>query len=542
VFSRWLWPLAFAGFFLLFGAWAAAVPPNGAFDEQPHVIRAAGASSGQFVPKLVGEKAVQNVPHGYETNLCWLGNQAKSAACLPPFAGAERRELETSAGRYFPAYYAVVGWPLNVWPGWTGLLLARLVSAALSAALVACAFVTLVRWSRHGLMLGGLLVGVTVTTASLAGAINPNGLEITAGIAFFAAGIPLLLRRDRPGPITPLVSLFAVSGCILATLKANGPMWVVVGLFALAVPLRGTNGRDLLRLRAVRVALAALAVAMAGSALWSVVMETDRIIPQPPGERLSLAQAAWYQVEMTHGHLIAIVGIMGWADARVPHIVYPVWWFVAACPIVLALALGGRLGRWRMWSLIGLTVGIPFLLQLSKVNTLGFIVQGRYMLPLLVGVALLACFLVEQRLLDAGQSRALTRLAIVALLPLHIGSLAFAMVRWQSGHQARYPGLRNLNPLTGDWHPQIGSIAPLVAVSLGVALIGGLAWLLSTGVTSPGGRRSSTQQARRPGEWRVGDPQVGAGEDPPAGHEEVAHRQRDGGHHLRDQVRRAEMG
>src|SRR5262249_36381324 len=146
--GNWLWVTAFVGFFLVFGAWAAAMPPHAAFDEQPHVIRAAGASAGQIVPRVVNGESVQTVPRGYDTSLCFIGKPGVSAACLGPFAGAERVELQTSAGRYFPLYYVVVGWPLNVWPGWTGLLAARLISAALSAAFLAGALVTLVRRSR----------------------------------------------------------------------------------------------------------------------------------------------------------------------------------------------------------------------------------------------------------------------------------------------------------------------------------------------------------------------------------------------------------
>jgi hypothetical protein len=90
----------------------------------------------------------------------------------------------TSAGRHFPVYHVVVGWPLNVWGGWTGLILARLISAALSAA---NAFLVLARWSRYGLMLAGLVVAASPMAVEIGGFINPNGLEISAGIALSPA-------------------------------------------------------------------------------------------------------------------------------------------------------------------------------------------------------------------------------------------------------------------------------------------------------------------------------------------------------------------
>ena len=44
---RRLWLLAFAGFFLMAGAWAVAAPYDGSPDEVQHIFRAVGVVSGE---------------------------------------------------------------------------------------------------------------------------------------------------------------------------------------------------------------------------------------------------------------------------------------------------------------------------------------------------------------------------------------------------------------------------------------------------------------------------------------------------------------
>src|SRR6185437_9551878 len=135
--------------------------------------------------------------------------------------------------------------------------LARLIGAALSAGFLAAAFAVLARWSRYGLMVAGFMVAASPMAIEVGGFINPNGLEMAAGIALFAAGIPLLLGPPR-GRVTPLVVLVGISGAMLATLKATGPLWLgIIGL-VLLVPMRLAKVRQLWRRRLVRLGLAGI--------------------------------------------------------------------------------------------------------------------------------------------------------------------------------------------------------------------------------------------------------------------------------------------
>jgi hypothetical protein len=119
--------------------------------------------------------------------------------------------------------------------------------------------------------------------------------------------------------------------------------------------------------------------------------------------------------------------------------------------------------------------GVSYVVQVLTWNTYGPVTQGRYMMPLLVSLPLLAAFIVERRALAAAQTRSLARLIGVTVLPIHLGSLVFTMVRWQSGLPTPLR-LGLLNPLKGEWHPPLGSVLPLVAMAVGLVLFGVLVW------------------------------------------------------------------
>jgi hypothetical protein len=487
---RGSWILPFVGFFLVFTAWALAAPYGGPPDETQHAIRAAGVVSGQIAPAPArvtwgrdndGTGAIQRVPSGLG-NLanCWGFDPAKSAACAEPIGGGPLADVPTSAGRYNPVYYAAVGLPLRLWPGWGGLVLTRLISAALSAALLAWAFATLIRWSRYGLMLAALMACATPMVAHLAGAINPNGLEIAAGIALFAGAIPLLLRNPEATTTlttrSPLIWLVGTSAVLLAVLRALGPLWLLAALFALLVPNSRGYLRRLWGQRLVRWWAGAVVAALAFGVAWVFLAKANEIVAVKAGKyHFGAAQAALIYFQSWDVYLKGMVGIAGWFDIVMPAPLYWVWISAAAALVIFALAVTGWADRWRFLVMFVGGVIVPGLLQVSEANLTGFVTLGRYMQPLLVGAPLLAAFILEWRLLNARQSATMTRLFCLLLLPCHLALLVYGMVRWQRGAYA-YPGLGRLNPLAGDWHPPTGSALPVAAMVVGLVLLGWVFW------------------------------------------------------------------
>jgi hypothetical protein len=107
------------------------------------------------------------------------------------------------------------------------------------------------------------------------------------------------------------------------------------------------------------------------------------------------------------------------------------------------------------------------------VNTLGYAFQGRYVMPLAVGIPLLAAYIIGRNgMISAAHQTSVTRIMIFLLLPFHLFSLGYVMDRWQSGIGQDH----SLNPLNGRWHPVTGSALPLLMMTAGLSLLGVLAW------------------------------------------------------------------
>lgn len=499
-----LWLLAFAGFFLMMGAWAVAAPYDGSPDEHDHVFRAVGVVSGEVAPPpeaaVRGSGAFQTVPNGLIRGAgCWAFNPAQNASCaVPPDADSTPVIVGSGAGRYHPAYYAIVGWPLKWWPGWPGVLLARLLSAAMSAAFLAAAFVGIIRRSRHRLMLAGLLTAATPIAMNLAGAINPNGPEIAAAIAFFTALILLVLGRHEERA-TGLIWLVGLSGVALAVLRTSGLLWVLAGFAACLIPWQAERIRTIWRHRLSRVWLACIALASVTAAIWMVRMKTTDLGDFFTFSRVfTVGQALLIEADRWRGYLDQMIGVTGWLDTRMSAVFYIVWELVAGALVIFAVAFGRWVDRWRMLVLLMGGVVIPSALQLLYANKTGFITQGRYLLPMLAGVLLFACFVLEERGVTVAQSRVLVRLAVVLLLPIQLACLIYTMVRWQNGLPGvGQLGIVSLNPLRGDWHPVLGSLLPLVAMVAGIVVVAVLAWR-ATSTLPPSSDETVTPEAGSP--------------------------------------------
>ena len=85
-----------------------------------------------------------------------------------------------------------------------------------------------------------------------------------------------------------------------------------------------------------------------------------------------------------------MVGWFGWLDTPAPVGVHLAWAVALLATVLLGLR-AARPVRAALVVLLGIgTVAIPVVLELASANTVGFYWQGRYTLPLAVGVPLVA--------------------------------------------------------------------------------------------------------------------------------------------------------
>lgn len=479
-----IWVVGFIGFFLVNAAWALAAPYDGVMDEMEHVFRAAAVVRGELMPPLssddYGTGAVVMVPASLVRVNCWAGRAGARPATCASEPGGDRRLVSTVSrtGRYHPAYYALVGWPLRWWPNWPGVMLARLLSAALVAAFLAAALACAAQWSRHRLMVAGVLVAVTPMTPHLAGSVNPNGLEVAAGVALFAALVPLLVRpaagtapEAADAKVLPVAGLAAVT---LLTVRPGGPLWFAIALAVLLVPTSRARLAALWSRAATRTWVMAIAVAGAGALAWTTLMRANQL-GAPTVERYSFIDALKIEIiGRWWGYYEQAIGYGAWNDARLPSPVYLIWSAAISGLVLSALVLGGWTDRWRLAALALGGMLVPTTILAANSDVYGPIGMGRYFLPVLVGVPILAAYVLAACGVTARHARSAVRMAVL-LLPLHLVALVATMVRWQAG----VGPVPRINPLRGSWHPPLGSALPLLTAAAGLVVLGVLAWRLA---------------------------------------------------------------
>ncbi len=382
--------------FLAGWLWSLASPLGSGPDEKDHAIRSWTAIHGDLVgseTELGGGSAGYTVP-AWLLNLapdCYAQKSAVPASCAP-LLGEDDTPTDTlsRAGLSPPMYHLVTGLPFLVVDGRVGVFGARLVSTALAAVLVAAALVLARDHRARSLLVPSVLLAWTPTSLFLSGVLNPSGLEIAAAILIWVAGLTLL-DDDSSFSLPLRLALFAVASAAFILDRQLSPvLYGVIGLALLALASRARVA-ELLATRAARIALLGIGVAGVLAVAWLLAYRpleaaNDDLVP-PDGSNTEVAAFAFGRQALL---LLQMIGWFGWLDLRGPSPVAYLW--IAASVGVVALA-AGQLGR-RDRAVIGLVlvvaIALPTTIEAVNLRTHGIVWQGRYTLPIAMGVVLVA--------------------------------------------------------------------------------------------------------------------------------------------------------
>ena len=461
--------------FINFAAWSLATPLFASPDESTQVVAAAAAVRGEVVGFTIdGAGSAYTAVHvpevfasGTTYPVCFKYHPTVSASCAPRLSASTKTvHIGTYVGRYPPLYYLITGLPSLLFVSKTGIYLMRVMSSLLNAALIALALLAVVRWSRRRLLLVGVMAAATPMAWFLGGMVNPSGFEICGAICLWTAGLVLVLEHpDRPPP--GLVAVVALSAGLLSLARPISPVWVAITLVTLGV-LGGRRALlGVLRSRAAR--WSALPLAACGAfALWWVVAEhaLDLVpgFPVTPGEsRLQLLGTV-----LAHDgvRVQQMVGVFGWNDTSSPLLTYVVWLAVVGLLLVLAV---WRAGAWRagtLLSLVASVVVVPLVLAYVEALRAGFVDgQGRYWLPLAVGVPLVSAALVERRTVPAWLFSRVVPLVAAGLGMASIAAFLWALRRYAVGVTGP------IDFLVGKWAPPVGLLGAGVGGCVCIALL-----------------------------------------------------------------------
>lgn len=478
--------LAWASIAALAIAWAIATPLGASPDEPAHLIKAASVARGEFIGDPTDQPAVTrvDVPEGIAESkgwTCYAFQPAVPASCMDFTEESSGLEPSTtSAGLYQPFYYALVGWPsLFIEHTEAAVLAMRTVSALICSAFLAVAFTMLLRWSGRFIVGIGFIAAITPMWYFLAGAVNPNALEVASGLALLVAFLAVLKEGAAVVPRTTDLLVLAVSGIALASSRSMSPLWVaMVGVMALIYASPGRL-KELIRMPRVLVTLGIVFVGVAASGAWILFTGTLGSMGSFPGADTS-PKVAFTTMLTDRAFDPGMIGVFGWLDTFAPPFVYALWWALLFGTTILGLGfVRGRKVAGIVVGMLGVYL-IPAIVQAVSIGSSGYIWQGRYALAPLVCLVVFAAVAIADRF-GAGVST--VRLYVIVAAFVAIGqylSFTVALSRYAVGTGAL--GLLAMYR-NAVWAPPGGvTLWVIIAVGAILAILGTVGWMAWRGL------------------------------------------------------------
>jgi hypothetical protein len=502
--SAWL-------FFTVVGClWALATPVLGVPDEPAHTVYAAAAVRGEVWEETEGPITRVTVPAGWaivdHVPACYAFQPNVPAGCSPALTGKPGfAEVATSAGRYPPAYYFYSGLPTLVTDGAQAVYLMRGLTAALVGALLASGLCSLLTLSRRLLPVLGLALATTPMLFFFAGAVNPQAPEIAAAICLWASGAVLLRRLawnadEDLSWSNPHMRRVIAATAVLTVIRPMSLLWLaLIVVILLVVFSPATVLPRLVRSPAILTALPLLVVTAGSTLAWIVLRDALTQQDVTAFADLPPEEAVTRSVAKLNDEFTQMIGHFGWLDSPAPGWAYVVYPLALGALAALALPRLGRVQRLAVAAIAVVVLVLPVLLELTSYRESAFPWQGRYTLPLAVGVPLLLGVLPGSRRLG-GPSRTDE--------PIPLGNAAAVLAAVGSVHVVSFVGAlnRNVNGIDGFWGISEPGWAPPLP-----------AWLLImsfTAVAAAGGwcawRLVPAEHARRIA------PQADVGDVPPS--------------------------
>ena len=470
---RWL----IASLFVLVVSWSLSLPLFSGPDEPANFVRSAAVVRGEFV----GADAGVSLEKSYWTTTVNIDPQFGVANlvpwCFAPFSEKPACNLAiedaafvdnppyTNMGRYpiFPFLISGVGTVFGA--NDVSVLASRLTLGALSVALIGFAFSSVAH--RRG-SVPALLMAITPGVIFLSAVMNPSAHEIASAIALWT----ILPHVFESSPLTRVeLSGVAVAGVVLIGTRPLGPALYLVALLFCCVATGGWArlGDIWKRLRSVWVIHLC---AIAFSVVWYVtVFSKNTGSPLTEGSpSLGLRQQVIEAVQHIPAVLAQGIGNFGWLDTPMPRMTLILYLVMLVPLLVFAISRTTRLVGSMVVALCLVSALLVVAQDINYYNLLrNFGSQGRHVMPLLVGIPILAMRKVNL------PSRINAAVAIVWALIMAWSGFA-ALRRYAVGIR---PGNQLEMYTQAAWQPDIGIWLATFALAFGAIASAWCAWRIS---------------------------------------------------------------
>ncbi|MEM1332841.1 MAG: DUF2142 domain-containing protein [Actinomycetota bacterium] len=494
--------------------WIVVLPPSAGSDEPGHVVRSAALVRGQledegYLNVIFGGSYELPAWVGWPEPECWAFKLDVPVTCSTLLDEPTGSELRGTRAADYPVWgHLLPGVPTLLVDGPIGNRLARVFHAVIPVGLMAAALLVSARRSRMAAT--GVLVAITPVALFNAATVNPSGLVIAGGIALWVAlaGGSAGARGGVP-PDRATRWLAAAGWAAMVLPRRDGLIYAGV-ILAIALGIGVSSTASLRRLLTLRPALLVGASTFAALA-WAATSDASSsrlllLVPALPaaalGLRLALLRSGWSRrrlaaslaalgglaavvgvvfvqrrdplldtvkwrqiVAETAGDLFESFGVLGWLDAPMPtSFAYLFVGVVGALVGVVALARPSGLVPPTVVLLTGIL--LSWWLTASQVDGSPEYWQGRYYLPLLVGVPIL---LGSVREIDSlTDTRRFTQGIGVVVAIVSVVALGGAMRRFAVGIDGTMAPWR--------WHTFGAAVSPLFPMLLVAAAWIPLLW------------------------------------------------------------------
>ncbi len=479
--------------FLLTGicvVWGFASPIPSGPDETAQIVKAVGVGQGTLLGALPppsrhphNSTLVVRVPGTVERSLdrkCHNYRVGRPSTCHTSVrASAGLVPTSTYVGRYPPLYYALTGSPWLVSDAAGALSAMRVIAALVVGVLLGLAYAVTATWGRSGLRLLALGAVVTPTTLYFGGVVNPNGMEIAGATLLWSALAVLVFDPSDEAPLAVVVA--AVAGSVTLCASRSLSTFIFALIVAATVLVRPAKSRRLWAQRRVRFgSYGALVFALASGIYVLAARSYEVQSLRLAGHYTSVGYGAAI-IGHTPRFVAGVIGDFGAPNFSAPTPVLALWAAAVASLVVAAWTLATRRDA-IVLAVVVAVLGflVPFAVVYSHVRLDGLVWQGRYSLPFIAGVPLLAAGVIADRH-PRVERAALARLSFLVCFGLVAGDVAsfYQLLR-------RYTvGLRehDLNAFAlvpGHWTPFLGAV-PLFSILVAFTLAWGV-WLRTQAV------------------------------------------------------------
>jgi hypothetical protein len=432
--------------------------------------------------------------------------QLGPAACLNFTGSSHNADVVTYATHQPPAYYVAVGvvsWMFP--PGPITVYVMRFLGALMAGAFIATAIVVLRQPAAPRLLAAGLLLAITPMVLFTSSVITPSASEIGAALAFWACGLALLSRAHERID-TWLVTAAGIAGCVLALSRQLGPLWLALIVLAVVAVSSRAGLRKLGRSNRVRLWATLVLIASGTQIAWDVfagartpTLVNRRYVGLAVIEPLNETGHGfrWYR---------EMIGWFGWLDTQAPALTWLLWTAAIGFVVLVALVWANRRRVAVLLGLLAALVVIPVVVDSTLFSGAASYGQGRDILPLAVGIPIVAAFVIA----STGRLRDLARSRFIFTIGMLVGVaqfLAFAqnLRRYTVGFDGPIIFWQNVS-----WVPPIPP--SLLTVAYGIVLTAFLAFVLigPPSPVRPHEPRRETMTQAPPSRRRAGPVRKGA--------------------------------